>query len=148
MRPQVGPPETDPPAIFVVHGLDQLRAALAAGAEAGRRIVAVSAPGASAYTGALWFLAMTGAGHAELPDVPLTAILDCGDRAGDAQTALEAGAGTVIFTGHPAAAARLADIASRIGAVLLDRRPEACDLGMVPDPARAARVHCNSFAGA
>ncbi len=134
------------PAVFIVHGLDHLRAALAAGRDSGRRIVAVSAPGASAFAGEAWFAALAAEGRTAFPDVAFTAILDCGDRAGDAVMALKAGANPVIFTGAALAAARLSALASTLGAGVIDRRPDGVDLGMVADPAWTARRIC--FAGA
>lgn len=119
--------------VVVVHGLDHLRAALAIGASRGQSVVAVSAPVATAYAGANWFLALAAAGHAEYPQVELTAILDCGDRAGDALTALDLGAKHLVFAGHADAASRLAAIAAQRGAVILDRRPAALDLLDVKD---------------
>lgn len=130
------------PAAFIVHSLAQLRAALAAGAASGRSILAVSAPSASAYAGASWFAALIAAGKAEFPDVALTPILDCGDRAGDALAALGLGLRHLVFTGHAEAAARLARIAAESGATILDRRPDALDLLDRTDPDRAAQKHC------
>jgi fructose/tagatose bisphosphate aldolase len=130
---------------FTVHGLPYLRAALAAGAEAGRPIVALSAVAASAYAGALWFAEMVQAGREEFPGVKLTAILDCGDRAGDVLTAFAAGIKCVIFSGHPDAARRLKAIAKELGATVLTERPAAFDLLNLSDPEFAARRHCRSL---
>jgi hypothetical protein len=134
---------TGEPVAFVVHGLPHLAAALAAGAESGRPIVAISAPGASAYAGPAWFAALAAEGGAAYPDVALTAILDCGDRAGDALAALKAGLTRLIFTGNPVAGEKLAAIARGYGAEIMFNRPDAVDLLGVRDPARAARTACN-----
>jgi len=136
------------PAAFVVHSLRHLRAALAAGAAAGRPIIALSAPGASAFAGASWFLALIEQGATEFPDVPLTAILDCGDRGGDAVAALQAGAMHLIFTGHLGALARLKGIAADYGASVDDRRPSAFDLLNTADPVYAARAACEGLPAA
>lgn len=133
---------TTEPATFTVHGLAHLRAALEAGAGSGRPIIALSAPGASAYAGASWFAALIAEGRAEFPDVTLTAILDCGDRAGDALAALRLGLREIVFTGHEEAAERLDEIAREMGAVVRVRRPEAMDLLDIADAARAARKWC------
>jgi acyl-CoA reductase-like NAD-dependent aldehyde dehydrogenase len=127
---------------FTVHGLPHLRAALKAGVEAGRPIVAISAVAASAYAGALWFAEMIQAGREEFPDAKLTAILDCGDRAGDVLVALEAGIACVIFTGNPDAARRLTAIAAETGAAILAERPASFDLLNLRDPDFAARRRC------
>ena len=131
---------TAPPA-FVVHSLEHLRAALSAGAEAGLPIVALSGPGASAYAGSSWFSELVAAGASEFPGVQLTAILDCGDRAGDALTALRLGLQYLIFAGNRQAAARL----SRLGATIFERRPEALDLLDIKDPLTAARKYCGNL---
>jgi hypothetical protein len=133
-----------PAACFTIHGLTHLRAALAAGAETGRPIVALSAIGASGFAGAGWFKALIDQGRAEFPDVQLTAILDCADRAGDVPAALKRGISHVVFTGHPKAGEKLQDIAAQMGAVILPQRPPACDLIDSKDPFRAARRHCDT----
>jgi hypothetical protein len=131
--------ETAEPVCFTVHAKAHVLAALAAGEAAGRPVVVVSGPGASAYAGAAWFLAMTRQAAAQFPEVRLTAMLDCSDRAGDAMTALKAGATDLIFTGHPEASRRLADVARQTGAQIHRSRPVSCDLLDRRDPGRAAR---------
>ncbi len=130
------------PVIFIVHGLPHLRAALRAGAESGRPVVAVSGQGSGAYAGAGWFVELVRQARAEFPDVPLTAMLDCADRAGDALAAFDAGVTEIIFTGHPDAGARLRGIAASLGAKLHDRRPEGLDLMNLKNPLFTARRHC------
>jgi hypothetical protein len=124
--------------------LAHLRAALTAGAETGRPIVALSAIGASGFAGAGWFVALIEQGRAEFPEVPLTAILDCADRAGDVPAALKRGITHIVFTGHPEAGLRLQDIAAQTGAAVLPERPSAYDLVNARDPFRAARIHCEA----
>ena len=132
-----------PAACFTIHGLTHLRAALAAGAETGRPIVALSGIGASGFAGAGWFKALIDQGRQEFPDLPMTAILDCADRAGDVPAALKRGITHIVFTGHPKAASRLQDIAAQMGATILLERPPALDLLNARDPFRAARIHCS-----
>jgi len=136
-----------PAACFTVHSLDHLRAALTAGAERGLPVVALSAIGASGFAGAGWFASLVEQGRAEFPGVPLTAILDCGDRAGDAIAALNRGLPHLIFAGHPVAAESLADIAAQCGAAILTTRPASCDLINASDPYYTARTHCASLEG-
>jgi len=133
-----------PAACFTIHSLTHLRAALSAGAESGRPIVAVSAVGASGFAGAAWFAALVEQGRGEFPDVPLTAMLDCGDRAGDVPAAVRRGITHVIYNGPPELGRKLQDIAEQMGAVILTQRPTACDLIDSRDPFRTARVHCEA----
>jgi cell filamentation protein len=130
------------PVCFIVHGLPHLRAALTAGAEFGRPIIALSGPSAGAYAGAGWFTELVRQGRAEFPEVQLTAIFDCGDRAGDALAAFDAGVTDIVFTGHPDAFTRLTAIAAGLGVRVHDRRPEGFDLINLKDPLFAARRHC------
>ena len=122
----------------------QLQTALTAGAETGRPIVALSAVGASGFAGAGWFKALIDQGRAEFPDVPLTAILDCADRAGDIPAALKRGITHVVFTGHAQTGEKLQDVAAQMGAVILPQRPPTCDLIDSRDPLRAARRRCET----
>ena len=119
--------------VVVVHGLGHLRAALAAGHAARQDVTAISAGSAGAFAGAGWFHAMIQAGRVEYPDVALTAILDCGDRAGDVLTALGLGITHVVFTGHPDALSRLRSVAGAKDAVIFDVRPPALDRAEVAD---------------
>jgi hypothetical protein len=134
-----------PAACFTIHSLTHLRAALSAGAETGRPIVALSAIGASGFAGAGWFKALIDQGRQEFPDIPLTAILDCANRAGDVPAALKRGITQVVFTGHPEAAARLTDIARQMSATVFRERPPSHDLLNARDPVRAARIHCQTL---
>jgi hypothetical protein len=131
------------PACFVVHGLEHLRAALIAGARSGRPIIALSAAGASGYAGAGWFAGMIEQGRIEFPEVPLTAIFDCADRAGDVLVAFETGLKRIVCTGHPSAMERLRQIGATYGAAIVADRPPAFDLLHARDPAYAARAFCD-----
>jgi len=133
------------PAAFVVHSLAHLRAALAAGAASGRPVVALSAPGASAFAGPAWFAAMVKAARDEFPEASFTPVIDCGDRAGDVLNALDLGLRHVIFTGSSEAAARLEAIAAGIGATVTNRRPEAFDLLNIRDAGPAALKWCENL---
>ena len=134
-----------PQPTFVVHSLEHLRTVLEVASEAGFPVVALSGPGASAYAGPSWFAALVAAGAADFPNVPLTAMLDCGDRAGDALVALGLGLRHLIFTGTAGAAARLSRIAAEQGAFIHDRRPEALDLLDIKDLDRAVRKYCGNL---
>ena len=125
--------------IVVIHSLDHARAALGAAQALGVAVTLASAAGAGAYAGPAWFRAVVALAAAEFPAARFTAVLDCADEAGTVLAALRQGVKRVRFSGSPAAAARLADIAAQHGAVieheapahpldLLDRRdaPAAC----------------------
>ncbi|MBP2310855.1 hypothetical protein [Azospirillum soli] len=117
-----------------IHGLTEARAACAAAAELGVPVLLVSAPAASAHAGALWFRDVVARAAAGFPNVAVTAVLDCADRAGDAQGALSAGVTTVLFTGRAEVAERLADIARARGATLLTGLAPALELRGARDP--------------
>jgi hypothetical protein len=134
-----------PAACFTIHSLKHLRAALTAGAASGLPVVALSAASASGFAGAGWFAALVAQGRAEFPEVALTAMLDCGDRGGDVIAAVKRGLPHLIFTGHPQAAERLADIAAQCGADMRTARPVSCDLMNTSDPYYTARTHCESL---
>ncbi len=110
---------------MVVHGLDDARLALDIGRAGGRRIVLLSAPGAAAYLGAGYFRALLDAAAAEYPGVPFEGVLDCGDNPGWALAALRVGIKRIVLDGNPEARRRVAAIARRLGAKLVDRRRPA-----------------------
>ncbi len=65
-----------------------------------------------------------------VPAAACQPLLDCGDDAGAAQTAIAARVEAVVFTGRGDAARRLADIADQHGVRLITERPAAVlDLG-------------------
>ncbi len=130
----------DPPRAVRVHGIADARRALAAAAELGVPVALLSAPAAAAHAGPLWFRAMTDRACGERPDAQALAVVDCADRAGDAQAALAAGASHIVFTGPEAVAHRLAAIAAAQGAAVLTARPPELDLRGVRDPDRACRA--------
>ena len=84
------PPSTVPPAI-IIHGIEDLRAALKAAASLNRALTVLSIPGAAGSAGAPWFHALIQAGSAEFPQVALTGVLDCADQPGHALAALRTG---------------------------------------------------------
>ena len=115
-----------PPAV-VVHGAANARDALAPG----RPVLLLSAPGAAAYLGALWWRALIAAVHA-----PLDA-LDCADQPGRALEALAAGCRIVVLLPCPA----FPDVAARAqGALVLSARPPSLDLGQ-----RGAARHIHAW---
>jgi hypothetical protein len=127
------------PGPVIVHDLAHVRAALAAAAELGTSAVLASAPDAAAYLGSGAFKAMIDLGRREYRQVPVTAILDCGDAPGLALGALRIGIQAIRLRAAPDVLARVADIAGQLGAVLYtDDRP-ALDLARERDPEVACR---------
>ena len=121
----------------VIHELAHARAALAAAAALGKPVELWSAPGAAAAAGAGWFDAVIRLAADGLPGGPVTAVLDCHDRADLVQAALRQGLSHVCYSGPAALARRLADIARQCGATLHRQRPPALDL-LYCDNAEAA----------
>ena len=104
----------------VVASLAEARAAIAAARSSGVAAELESPPDAAVLYGVLWFAEMNRVLLAEFPGASFTLTLDCGDRADLAHAALIEGIRRVRFSGHPAAAAALRDVAAQRGAVLLD----------------------------
>ena len=123
----------------VVHGMDHARAALAAATELDVAVRLLSAPGAAAFAGALWFERVIAEARREFPDAKCDAALDCGDSAGLALGALRQGLPLIRFHGPKAVAGRVAAIARRHGAALDVGRGAALDLAQVDDPLNACR---------
>ncbi|UEM19519.1 hypothetical protein JL100_020835 [Skermanella mucosa] len=127
-----------PPAVLV-HGIDGLRAALAAAASLGRPLTVVSLPGAAGSAGASWFHALVQAGSAEHPDVPLTAVLDCGDQPGHALAALRVGVRHLLLADSVPAWPRVRAIAEAAGATLYGLAGPVFDPRFFRDPVRGCR---------
>ena len=112
------------PRAVVVHGMADVRAALAPG----RPVTLLSGPGAAGYAGAGWWQGMTALARAEAR-APLADILDCADSPGWAVDALRAGCRILVLSPDVPAWADVASRAGPLGAVVLAARPAALDLG-------------------
>ena len=123
----------------IVHTLAHCRAALAAAAALGVKVTLLSAPGAASYLGGGYWKAMIDEARSDCPGADALAVLDCGEHAGHALAALRQGVEAVRFHGKPEAADRIADIARKSGAALVERTPRALDLLDEPDPEAACR---------
>ena len=123
----------------VVHGMDHARAALCAATEMDVAVRLLSAPGAAAFAGALWFERLIAEARREFPDAECDAALDCGDSAGLALGALRQGLPLIRFHGPKAVTGRVAAIARRQGAALDAGRGAALDLAQTDDPLTACR---------
>ncbi|CBS86159.1 hypothetical protein [Azospirillum lipoferum] len=109
---------------ILIRGLDDALPAAAAADSAGTPLVLMAPPTA----GALWLRGVVERVRKAYPELEVTGLLDCGDRAGEAQGALTAGLRLLLFTGRPDMADRLAAIAAARGAALLTRCPAILDL--------------------
>lgn len=121
-----------PPAV-IVHGLADACAALAPG----RPVTLLSAPGAGAFAGCLWWREMVALARARHPGTVCLAILDCAAAPGRAMEALRLGVQIVVLAKDCPAFATVAAIASAHGARLLGEAPPALDLA---DPAARRRL--------
>ncbi|PWC33642.1 hypothetical protein [Azospirillum sp. TSO35-2] len=119
-------PRPDPAALrpIRVRGLDDTLAAAAAADRLGVPLVLM----ADWAGGPLWLLGLLDRARRAHPGLEATALIDCGDRAGEAQGALAAGVPLLLFTGRADVAVRLAAIATARGAALLTRCPPPLDL--------------------
>ncbi|MDR6771198.1 hypothetical protein [Azospirillum sp. BE72] len=119
---------------ILIRGLDDARAAAAAADQAGKPLVLMAPPA----TGALWLRGVVERVRMAHPGLEIAGLLDCGDRAGEAQGALAAGLRLVLFTGRADVADRLAAIAAARGTALLTRCPPTLDLAAQPTAAQSA----------
>ncbi|MFP6772802.1 MAG: class II fructose-bisphosphate aldolase [Alphaproteobacteria bacterium] len=113
----------------IFHNLQQAQRAVAAAVEDGRPITLLTAPGAAAYGGPGFFLAMVEAARECHPEAMVTAILDCGDDAALAQLALRLGWRHVVLAGPAAVREKLQQIAEHHGGVVMAQPPPAMDPG-------------------
>lgn len=112
----------------IVHDIGHVRAALTAAQEAGAAAELWSPPfGGQTHGGAYW-AALEALARESFEGVDFSLVVDCGDRAGDAMAALDAGCQRLRFQGHATARQRLAEMAGRVGAILVDGPPPERDL--------------------
>lgn len=114
-------------AALVVHGIDDALQAVAAARGIGGPVTLISAPGAAAYAGPLWFKALVEQARVAAPDLTVSGVLDCDDDAGHAMAALRAGVEAIVFTGDDAVADKLSAMAETTGAHVHRSRPSCCD---------------------
>ena len=101
----------------------------------------LSAPGAAAFGGPLWWAAVAVQARAAHPGLVTGDILDCGGAPGTALAAIRCGCATIALDPACPGWAAVAAVAAEVGATLLGSVPPAFDPG-VPhrgkrDPARA-----------
>jgi len=131
--------------VIVAHDLEQAEAALRASAASGVPVCLLSAPHAAAVIGAPALIEMFAAASKQAKHSPARTVIGCGDAAGRAMAALRAGATSIAFDTASPAADRIASLAKRHGAevVDIDIYETALDLGPVGD----AREACHTFLG-
>ncbi len=108
----------------VVHGLDDVRAALRPGGP----VTLLSAPGAAGFAGGLWWRGLIGQARAEFPAAVLEDVLDCAEAPGHAMAALRIGQLRLVLDPACPAFAAVTAAAARLGATVLPCRPPALDL--------------------
>ncbi len=113
---------------IIVHSLDHARAALGAADGLGAAVTLLSAPGAGAYLGASVFRDMVTEATLAFPEVPVTAVLDCGSDPGLALNALRQGIKALRLDASVDVRRRVADIAAQTDAVLDEDAAPALDL--------------------
>ena len=123
----------------IVHSRDHALAAFAAADGLGAAVTLRSAPGAAAYLGASVFRDMVAEAALAFPDVPFTAVLDCGNDPGLALNALRQGIKALRLDASADVRRRVADIAAQTGAMLDENAAPALDLFAVADTEAACR---------
>ena len=121
-------PPPPPAKAVIVRTLDEALAVLDAARDSGVAVTLLSPPGAGGTMGAGFWQALIGAAAEERPDADFTALLDCGPWPGFALAALRQGVKGLVFTGDAETLTRLRGIAGPLGAIILDRAPDALDL--------------------
>lgn len=127
------------PPTVVVHGLDHALAAARAAAALGTAVRLRSGPAAAGYAGAAWFAEIVRAARRAHPEVPIGAVLDCGDSPGMVLAALRRSVETIRFSGSPAVRAKLEALAGAAGARVEADAAPALDLAGEGDPESACR---------
>jgi hypothetical protein len=131
-------PSTVPPAI-IIHGIDELRAALKAAISLNRALTVLSIPGAAGSAGAPWFHALIQAGSTEFPEVALTGVLDCADQPGFALAALRTGCRDLLLLDQVPAWPRVHAIVEVAGARLYSSPGPTFNPRFFRDPIGACR---------
>ena len=114
-------------AALVVHGIDDALQAVAAARHLDAPLTLISAPGAAAYAGPVWFLALVEQARSAAPEASITGVLDCADDPGHALAAIRAGVEAIVFTGDDTVAEKLSAIAGTSEAIVLRARLPCCD---------------------
>jgi hypothetical protein len=114
---------------IIFHHLQQAESALAAAVSVDQPLALLTAPGAAAYGGPGFYLAMVEQAVARYPGADVRAILDCGEDSAMAQMALSLGWRCLVLRGKGAVREKVHQIAAPYGAEVLSRPPKALDPG-------------------
>lgn len=126
-------------AAVIVHDLTHARAALAAAAETDAEIQLLTPVGGAHYAGPAYYAEVARLAAAERPDARFRILLDCGDDAALALSALGAGWRALVLRRSGSVWAKVADVAARLDATVRRRPPPGLDLGRVEDAGEACR---------
>ena len=118
----------------VYRSLEDARTALSAAQLLGVGLVLRTAPGALAYAGAPYLKRVAEIALDAAPGADVNLALDCGPDGAAALAGLRAGWPAVVCAGRRAMGAKIADIATQLGARCHTRRPPALDLDGIADP--------------
>ncbi len=107
--------EAKGPASYAIDSLSDAISALRAGAKAGRPVRLMFSWTRLRAVGIGYAMAIVAKARAACPQVVCVTVLDAGEDAGLALSALRAGADLVLFSGAPQLAAKLSQIAAQMG---------------------------------
>ncbi len=108
----------------IVHGLDDAKIALGQGLP----VTLLSAPGAAAYAGCLWWRQVVAVARAASPDTAAIDVLDCADASALAMGALRSGVTRLVLWPEAPSWTVVAAIAQLQGGFVLRQAPAALDL--------------------
>ncbi|MDP6876365.1 MAG: hypothetical protein QF521_22830 [Alphaproteobacteria bacterium] len=114
---------------IIFHHAQQAEGALAVAAALRRPVTLLTAPGAAAYGGPGFYLAIVELAQQRYPEAQVRAILDCGDDGAMAQMALVLGWRCLVLRGKATVREKVSQIAHAHGAEVLPRPPRAFDPG-------------------
>ncbi|HXV23652.1 MAG TPA: hypothetical protein VED46_05270 [Alphaproteobacteria bacterium] len=123
---------------FIIHDLEQARAAAAVAEELGQPILLLTPVDMAAALGTLWTQELARHLRRVFPGASILVMFDCGDRAALAHEALRAGAEGVCFTGPADQTEGLAEVAAALGRTFLAHRPAALGLAGISPKRRIA----------
>ncbi len=123
---------------IVVNDLAQAMAAAQCAVAEGHMLTLRTPPNAGRVLGVCGWLALQNAVTTALPSADISFCVDCGGHAGDAHAALTFGARQIALDPSAPGYARIADIAEKTGAAILEGQA-TLDLAFEHDPAQAIR---------
>lgn len=106
-----------------------------------RPVTVLTPVNAGRYAGPAYYFEMLQLVKSEFPQSRIKAVLDCGDDAAIALAALDLGWRALILRGSKTARARVGDIANRLNAEVMARRPAAPDPSQETDPEAFCRAY-------